>query len=217
MNSKTRKRRAPGARNLKLEKIRQTPAGLPPTPKAASAAMVMASIELDAKPLIEKLSGYVVKTQENFDLVAQTVKVLELLGDRAELEEKTITDPLNIALKATRAHFKPFKDLVASLKLAAKSTMLLFLASQQKKKEALNAKLEDGTIKKISTLVRKQAELEVSSGAAQIRKVWALIIVDVKKIPREYMIPDETAIRSTLRDGGTVAGCEWKQQDSIAI
>jgi hypothetical protein len=75
----------------------------------------------------------------------------------------------------------------------------------------------DGKIKKVSTFTEKSAALQISNGAAKIKQVYKLFIDDEKKIPREYLVPDESAIITAMKEGKKVAGCTYKKVKSISI
>lgn len=196
-----------GVENNKLEK----------TATYVSAAVVMAAIEKKATPLFKRLADAAISSSKDFDKLAADLSELKELSKLADAEQKTITNPLNEALKATRAHFKPFIDRVAEVEGLKKIEMRHFLLNQAKASKALEAKLESGEIKKVSTLVRKQAELAITTSHAQVRRVWTLTIVDAKKIPREFLVPDEQCIREAFKAGRDVAGCKWEQIETVAI
>ena len=186
------------------------------TAPTVSAAIVAKSIEKESKPLI-RLASIDILTQEDFDRAAEALSNLKQLSKKAKAEEATIVDPIRQAIKATQAHFKPFIDLVAKIEAQTKESMTAFLVKQKGRVAQLEEDFDTGKIKKVSTLVRKQNELQVSSEHAQVKRIWQLRIVDENKIPREYLVVDETKVREALKDGKKVPGCVWEQVDSIAI
>jgi Flp pilus assembly protein CpaB len=95
--------------------------------------------------------------------------------------------------------------------------MLAYLTANKAKEQKLIADFEAGKIKKINTVISKQKTLEVTNGAAQVRKVWTAIPVNEKLTPREFLIPDTSAIKEALKSGKAVAGWKWEQVDSIAV
>jgi hypothetical protein len=95
--------------------------------------------------------------------------------------------------------------------------MVKYLNAQEAKAEKVQAKFESGEIKKVSTLLGKQAELHTSSEDASVRRVKVVEITDEKKIPREYLVPNLVAIKNALLQGVTVQGAKIVEQKSIAI
>lgn len=185
--------------------------------EAVSTAVIVANLEKSANPTIKKVTDLKIKTKEDFELAAQLIKKLKDWAKEAKAEEDRMTEGLKQSLSAIKNHFKPFRERVEMVEDATKEAMQSFLDGQKKLSERLDSDFESGKIKKVSTVVTKQNELRVTNGSAQIRKVWQMKIIDVSKIPREYMIPDTDAIKAVLKEGGSVAGCVWKQVDSIAI
>jgi len=179
--------------------------------------VVMQSLMKKAKPIQSKLSDLQIVNQQDYDNAGAMVKTLKALAKEAEVEEYKITKPLNETLKAVREHFRPFKESVKELEEDTKLKMLLFVKKQEKAKEKLESKFESGEIKKISTLISKQEELDVVSSSSKIRKIKVLVIKDESKIPREYLVPDEVKIKKALADGKSVSGCSLEEQNSIAI
>lgn len=182
-----------------------------------STAVVVATLEKLAAPVMRKVTDLKIKTKEDFELAANLVKKLKEWSKEASEQESKIINPMKEAMKAAQLHFKPFRNRVAEIELFTKSQMDLFLSNQEAKLKQLEANFSTGKIKKVSTLLASQDSLRVDNGAAQIRKVWKVNIIDAKKIPREFLIPDEVAIRESCKSGKVPAGCEWRQENTIAI
>jgi hypothetical protein len=185
--------------------------------KTTSVQIVLSSLNKKAKPLQNKLSSLQVKDQKDYDLAGSLMKQLKTLAKESEAEKKKIIDPLNQTLKAIKEHFKPFEEVVEALEADTKKKMIAFYTAQEEKQKKLEAKFERGEIKKVSTLVSKQDELQVSSAHSSVRKTKVVEIVDEKKIPREYLVPDMAAIKEALNAGKKVAGCVLSDKTGIAI
>lgn len=184
---------------------------------AVSTAVVVASLEKLAAPSIRKVTDLQIKTKDDYELAAILISKLKELSKQAEVEEKRITTPLNEALKATRAHFKPFQNKVSEIENATKMNMYEFLGALKKISAKAEQDFEDGKIKKISTVLNKQADARVDNGTAQVRKVWKLFIDNPDLVPRGYCMPDAEVIKEAMKNGNPVDGCRWEQVDSIAI
>jgi hypothetical protein len=185
--------------------------------QSTEVSIVLESLVKESKPLQKKLSDLKVVDNESYDLAATLMKNLKTLASQAEASKKKITDPINASLKAVREHFRPFEQTVDALQQDTKQKMQAFLLKQEQERAKLEKKFEQGDIKKVSTLVKKQEELTATSASAKVRKIQKLKIVDVKKIPREYLVPNESLILEDLKAGKKVAGCEIELVNSIAI
>lgn len=176
------------------------------------------SLEKSALKTRKQLSDLVVTTQEEFELAGKLIKELKEKVKEAQKSEATILDPLKQAMEATKAHYRPFYNDVAELEADTKSKMKLFVEKQSKLIEKAKDDFEGGKIKKASTYMNKVETLSVQSAkGASVRKVKTLVINDFTKIPREYLVPDEAKIKEALLSGKTIAGCEIKLENSIAI
>lgn len=196
-----------------------TPAIYPPTADNISTAVVLASLEEKAKPAMKKLQKFDKITSEK-DMVAvgEQIKLLKEIDKEATKEEKSMIDPINLTMKRIKAHFKPFHDKIGALESEYKGMMTEFLEQSRVKIAQLEEKFEKNEIKKVSTFTSKVNALQVSNtGPAKVRKIKKLVIIDEKKIPKQYLVPDESAIERDLRLGKAVPGCELQEFDSIAI
>jgi hypothetical protein len=183
----------------------------------ADALIVLKALEKDAKTPIKKLSGLSITDQTDFENAGLTLKLLKDLGAQAEAKEKSLTAPLTKVIADIKSLFRPFRETVALTEQSVKQKMLAFLADQKKKEAKLLADFESGKIKKVTTVIAKQKELEVINGAAQVRKVWTAIPVDETLTPREFLVPDRAAIKEALKSGQSVPGWKWEQIENIAV
>ena len=189
------------------------------TAKAAkpdvAVSVIAKAFEAKVKPLL-KLDGKIA-SQEDFKKAEATLyKVKELLRS-ADKKEKEITGPIMESVKKTRELFKPFKNLVEGWEAKVKGEMTAFLNRQEKLIEKVGEDFEAGKIKKAETVFKRQENLTVERDHAKVRQIAVLRIVDLARIPREYMVPDEAAILADLKAGKKIAGVELEYQKQIAI
>lgn len=176
-------------------------------------AVVIASLEKKAAPLFRRLPEKIT-TKQQYEDAASNMKAIKMLVKDAEKEKKHLLDPLAEVVKRIREHFKPFEVKAAEAEAKLKQQMSGYLLEAEKKAKAIEQKLEDGKIKKVATAVKKQNEILATTN---IRKVWTAVCVNVNKTPREYLVPDEAAIKAALKNGEKVDGWKWEQVDQIVI
>jgi hypothetical protein len=184
-----------------------------------STAIVVADLEKEAKPLFNKLNKITtIKTQEDFEMAGEQLKMLKGIVAKAKELENEMTAGIKQSLKKIQEHFKPFSRKTGDLELNIKLMMSNYLEAAKKKLATIDSNFEKGSMK-ISTYAKKVAEVAPTSSraGATIRKVWTAVITDENKIPREYLVPDMTAITKACKDGEVIPGVEWKQVDQIAI
>lgn len=185
--------------------------------QTANAMIVAQSLQKQANPKFLQINKISIDTQEDYQAAAKLLSELKELGKLALGEQEKFTKPINELLKVTRSHFKPFFDKIAMLEEAKKAEMVAFLNKQEAEAKKLEKKFEEGGIKKVSTFMRKQEELQTTSEDAVVRRKKVLKIVSEKKIPREYLVPNEALIMAALKDGKSVPGCELAEEKIIAI
>lgn len=182
-----------------------------------SAQVVIATIEKKAGKHLNKLSTTSIQTKADYERAATLLKELKAFKKEAEAQEATIAIPLKKAWEATKQLFKPFYLKVDTVEQLTKLAMLTFVAEQEAKIKKLEAKFENGEIKKVSTLMDKIDTHTIASTTASIRVTKELVILNELDIPREYLIPDLAKIKAALKDGKIVKGCMLEDKKGLAI
>jgi len=182
-----------------------------------SAGVVLESLKKKSVTTISKLEVLAIKSEDAYETAAGYLIKLKELSKEADVKRKEITDPLNQALKAANALFKPFINRIEELEQSTKAAMVDFLNRKEAEVKKLEEKFHKGDIKKISTLKAKQEELKVESDNVSVRQLASLKINDLDAIPRMYMIPDERKIFECLQQGIKIKGCEIVYKKSLAI
>lgn len=153
------------------------------------------------------------------DLVAATelLTKINLSGDMIKSEKEKITKPQNEAIKAIRELFKPLEENQTAAKKIVMEKMITYetkvRAENLKKQAALADRVEKGTMK-MSTAAKKLEEIPQASksvktegaGSVSFKTVLVPEIIDTKKIPFEYMIPDMQRIAAVIKAGGSIPG-----------
>ncbi len=185
--------------------------------KKLSAHIVLQNIQQEAKPLLKKLASLSVKSNEDYEKAAVIMKQVKELMKAAEAKEDTILDPLKQATKATKELFKPFYTEVMNTQIGIKAMMEAWLQKQEQAKAKLVEAVSAGTIKKESTVMRKDAELTVTSTASSVRKIPKLVCVDASLTPMIYLVPVESAIKNAILAGVEVPGWKVEMVNNISI
>ena len=84
-------------------------------------------------------------------------------------------------------------------------------------RQAMIETIEDKQNKIIDETAKKEA-INQSSANSTVRSVWAFRLVDIRKVPVEYLQLNETAIRQAIKNGERhIEGVEIFQQSQVAI
>ena len=145
--------------------------------------------------------------------LAQVKEIKKIVQEKKD----SVVKPLNEALKNTRALFKPIEDKVDIIETYLKGEVLRYntklLQEQRKREEEAQAKIEAGATFEEATKSVERIEKKID--AIPTRKIKRLKIIDASKIERQFLVPDEQAIKEALIAGIKVSGCELVEEEII--
>lgn len=180
--------------------------------------IIIKGMEKESAPLFKKLTAVsTVNSKADFAMVSANITALKAIGKAAKAKKASIVDPIKQGIKEIDSLFKPFIDRCDEMEANAKRLLLQYQIKLDTESAKLEADFASGKIKKASTVVGKQAELVIEDENVTIRKTWTAIATDASKTPREFMVPNEIAIKEALKAGKKVAGWEWKQVKGVSI
>ncbi|MFX1313957.1 MAG: hypothetical protein ACFFHD_15305 [Promethearchaeota archaeon] len=187
------------------------------------------NIDTKLLELEKKLTGLVL-TDEQSVINATNIGVsISSFEKEIETKRKEKVSPLNDEVKLINNFFKSYVDRVNNLKKDIASKIDAYRLAERRKAEE-KARLEEERLKKEREIQRRKelAEAKLKNeepppiapkiqevkpvdftpktmrsdyGKATERITWKFEIVDLKKISREYLIPDETKIRKVINAG----------------
>lgn len=175
-------------------------------------------IEKKVSPIVTEATSLKISDDKSMGVAVTLLSNCNKQLDKITEEKEKITKPLNEALKAERARWKPIETVlteavsVVRKKMSAYQTELL--AKQREEQEKIAKRVEKGTlkvetgIKKMSEVKNVDKEIATNEGLVQFREVQTLKITDEKKIPREYLVIDEKSVLEALKAGKNVPGAE---------
>ncbi len=166
-------------------------------------------------------------TQEEYAAAADLIAKLKETGSIIKTKKESITKPLMEALNNARDLFKPIEQQFTNAEGIIKTKILDYKRKVDEEARAKEAKiaadLESGKIKKLETAEKKIEKIDRvetttrgNVGEVQIRKVKKVRIVDAAILPREYLIPDNVAIRRDALGGKAIPGVEVYEEEQVA-
>lgn len=180
--------------------------------------------------------------REAVDLAAQAIAV----GKRLESERMEITRPLDQRKKEIMAVFDKYQQPLNTLAETLKTKLGAYKRAEQRRRdeEAARMRAEEErraieqaeALKAAGNSVAADMVLEIAAETTQtiaeaapvtaagsmatsttVRR-WVHEVVDVAKVPRKYLVVNDTAIRAAIRDGvRDIAGVRIYQQESERI
>jgi hypothetical protein len=160
------------------------------------------------------VSMITVNCQVDYDKALDVGRKVNQLLKSVDEQEKEITRPINESLKLIRSKYKPFKEELEGMKKTISDKMTAYVRMEEAKKALAEEKLlkraEKGTMKE-ETVVGKLAKLEDEKVQTNggMTSVLMMEVEDVKLIPAEYLIVDETKAKAAYREGKEVAGIKF--------
>lgn len=172
----------------------------------------------EVSPIIEETQKMIIEDAVGMKAAVELLSRLNQFNDRIVEEKEKITVPLEQALKAERARWKPIEAEIKPAIDIVRGKMSDYQTAEIKRardEEArIAARVGEGKGKlKVETAVKKFSEIEradkkvaTDAGMVKFREDKKLKIMDESLIPREYLIVDERKVLADLKAGKSVMG-----------
>lgn len=177
-------------------------------------------IEKAMSKVVEKAKALKISDAKTMEESAEMLSQCNLHLDALEHDRKTITGPMNTALKEVNAKYKPAKTILESSIKALRDEQSRYqteMVKKQREEEAKiatkikpgkgNLSIEKG-IEKLDGVEKAEEKVVVDSGSLNFKEVATLKITDEKKIPRAFLIVNEKLLLESLKAGTSVPGAE---------
>jgi len=189
-------------------------------------AKEMAEIKEQVFSVQKEATSLVIDSKETMAIGADLLHNVKAVEDLIVARKEGITRPLMTALSSVRDLFKPLELAHADAKKVIKAKMLAYQIEEdekiEKEKARIAARVEKGTMKvetaagKLESMPEVNAKTVGSVGKTSIREVKKVRVVDESSIPREYLVPNMTAItEAIIRNGAVIPGVEMYVEKSI--
>lgn len=178
-----------------------------------------------SKLLFEQVKAFTIYDQQGLDIAGSILKDVKGRWKEIEARRKTITQPMQAALKNVQALFKEPLDYYASIESMLKNKIL---DAQQRARAAQDAALlavqaahAAGDRAQVAVAMHQvqQAEAVNPEGVGN-RSTWTYAVMDEQQIPREFWIVDHAALAAYVRQTkGTVKvpGIHIYEQPTVAV
>ena len=175
-------------------------------------------ITKELQPVANEALTLKIKSHGDMLVATELLSKLNQLNDKIQQEKERVTVPLNAALKAERSRWKPaegfYQDAIEHVREEMTRYQTESVRKQKEAEKKIADKLSEGSITldkavaKFDKIKAPEKEVATEAGLVQFRETQVLKIWDHTMIPIEYMLPDEKAILTALKEGKKVAGCE---------
>lgn len=175
-------------------------------------------LEKTIAPIVAEATALVIKDEDDMFKATELLSKLNKVNDRITEEKEKVTVPLNEALSAERARWKPtelmYKKGIDYLRSQLSIYQTAKVRAAKKEETKIASRMGEGRGKlSVETAVRKIGEIdqpekrvETTEGMVSFRTDKVLKVVDESLIPRKYLKVDEEAVLAALVGGQDVPG-----------
>jgi len=171
-------------------------------------------LEKEVNVLLQSSLDLKITNPDTLSIGIDLKDTLKAKGKFIEEQKKSLTDPMNLALKNTRKMFKPAETNYAEAVKVMKEKIKIYVIAQEEKKaekeKAIREKEKSGDIKTEEAEIKIQALKDVKkdgeTGTMHMRTTKGIEITDEAKIPREYYSLNMVRIRKEALAGVEIPG-----------
>ena len=171
-------------------------------------------LEKEVNVLLQSSSDLKITNPETLSVGIDLKDTLKAKGKFIEEQKKSLTDPMNLALKNTRKMFKPAETNYAEAVNIVKGKIKLYVLKEEEKKaekeRVIREKEKSGDIKPEEAEIKIQAlkdiKKEGETGKMHMRTTDGIKITDEAKIPRKYLSLNMVLIRKEALAGVEIPG-----------
>lgn len=183
-------------------------------------------IQNQNKPVIRKAEALVIKVSDD---ETAAYGILQAIKGRQKIVEDmrtAITKPMNKSLKEVNALFKTLSEPLKTADGIIREKILDFRAKREEAAAKRQAKLEAkaevaeeaGDDEKAMELSEKAEEVEANVGESTVSKRWTFEIVDINKVPRDYLIVAFPVVNAAIRNGErNIPGLRIYQEPGVRV
>lgn len=176
----------------------------------------------------KKLPGYelptAITTMEEFTQATDLGGKIKKATKEIEKFRDFYAKPHYDTYKNIREQFEPFLSMLKEKEATLKPMMLAFHREEQKRKDAEQAKIEAEALANAkdgeSIQVEVVNEIKTTEGAygkSQVRTLKKWRVVDITKVPAEFLEVNSVAVNKAIKEGRVPAGIEEYEEQSMAI
>lgn len=166
----------------------------------AKAEMVAESVT--AESWLVNVRDTAIESQADHDLCAEALAHVKGEWKRLEERKKSVTDPLTKAINEVRSWFRPAQDFYAQAEVLLKANIATYhKRCAEQNQAALAAAAQAHQAGNTEAVADALASIQVPDKVAGLglRETWDFEICDKSLVPMQYLMVDETAVKTAIR------------------
>lgn len=169
---------------------------------------------------LELIKDFYIESEEDKQFAAESLSEIKNQWKALEKKRKSITKPMNAALKEANALFKPALSALSEMEEIWKRLLLEADQREEKEQERLIEQADEAsTPKETQESLVKAAALRSKPNNISYRHTWSFRVVNPDALPREFLVPDQRKIWEVVRKNKEytdIPGVEVFQTKSVA-
>jgi hypothetical protein len=176
-------------------------------------------LKAQSNPIFTKVKYLIIKDTESLSEGVELLSRLNKFNDQISAEKEKVTVPLNQALKAERARWKPletmYEEAITKVRTSLTSYQVSILEKQKKEEQKILNDIEKGKINneegvhKLALMAEAPRSVVTNSGRVMFKIVRKFEVIDIAKLPIEYHVANEMEIRKTMAYGRELPGVRY--------
>lgn len=167
----------------------------------------------------EEIRSFEITCDEDQEVAADVLRDVKARYKAVEERRKSITQPLNTALREVNKLFKPLTTALLESERMLKGKIADY---QREKIERNTRRLEEAAQAETWTEAQEalaETETHTSPKGVNVRHVWKPRVVDPTKVPRQYLMVDvgklEALAKGAKSEPAAIPGVRWEQKDIV--
>lgn len=181
-------------------------------------------VEKQAIALHQSTYGLVLDDDEDYTTCAALLTEVRVETKTLTAQRDAIVKPINEGLKRLRALYKPALDSLTAAENALKEALLAFRTRQEQQRQlaeaAAHAALAEGDHDEAMAHIQTVVQAPPAAVGISARKTWKLRVVDISRVPRQFMVVDMASLRADAKRrswGEPPPGVEYYQEEGLAV
>ena len=160
---------------------------------------------------------------ESLAHATNTLSILNSNLDKVTAHKEAKTKPLNNALKAIRADYKPIEEQLTNAISSIRLAITTYATAQAKIAKEQEARILADKRTNLETKITKLANVEdtapskvsTDNGSITFTTVKKWRVTDESIIPRAFLQVNEDLVKQAMKENSPVAGIEYYEEQSL--
>lgn len=182
-------------------------------------------LDKEIAPFVAKAVIMEIKNANQMIQATETLSRLNQYADSVDAKKQTIVKPISDALKAARALFSPIEAKLEEGIGSIRQAMSQYQTEQKRLADEEAAKIAnrvgegkgkikaETAVKKMEEIDRPATGISTESGSIKFKTVQKFEVMDVALLPKEYILPNDTAIRDAMKAKIEIPGVRYYTEE----